>query len=78
MAHDFDDDEFTPEEIAKIKRAEQDANMGFTYEMLPSDGDYGFKFKCNKCGRTADFHERPFPHKLNCPMRRVDVDGDDD
>ena len=64
---DFDD-EFTPEQIAQIKRAEQDANMGFTYEMLKDDeGD--FVFKCSKCGRVGGVCERPFPHKLNCPMR---------
>jgi len=67
---DFDDldFEFTEEEIAEIRRAEQDANMGFTFEHTYVDGKSCLK--CNKCERTAEFGERPFPHKLNCPMRR--------
>lgn len=67
---DWDDDfELSPEDIAKIKRGIQEANMGLTYTMVKSeDGD--FTFKCNKCGRVAAIHERPFPHKLNCPMRK--------
>jgi len=64
--NDFDH-EFTPEEVARIKRSIQDAAMGFTYEMV--DSEEGFMFKCNKCGRVSDLHDRPFPHKLNCPMK---------
>lgn len=73
MDEDFefgDDFELTPEEIADIKRGIQEANMGFTYEMLKTE-DGSFAFKCNKCGRSAEIHERPFPHKLNCPMRNL-------
>jgi hypothetical protein len=44
--------------------------MGLTYTMLKTD-DGSFVFKCNKCGRSAEVHERPFPHKLNCPMRKL-------
>ena len=68
---EFDDeelDEFSPEMIAELKRRMQDANDGFTYEMVMLDGERAFK--CNKCGRTAPIHDRPFPHKLNCPMRK--------
>jgi hypothetical protein len=53
------------EEIASIKRALQDAQDGFTYEVLD-----GGKTRCNKCGRVGKFLERPFPHKLECPMRK--------
>lgn len=68
MDEDFDfDEEFTPEQIADIKRSIQDANEGFTYEMIPGEH---WEFKCNKCGRQANFHEKPFPHKFNCPMKR--------
>jgi hypothetical protein len=76
MSEDFEDEdweedfELTPEDIAKIKRGIQEANMGFTYEMLKTD-DGSFAFKCNKCGRTGEIHEKPFPHKLNCPMRKL-------
>jgi hypothetical protein len=80
MAIDFDDfdeqyedgldDEFTPEEIAEIKRGNQDALMGFAYEVVDGeDGD--FAFKCGKCGRVANIHETPFPHKFGCPMKRL-------
>jgi hypothetical protein len=62
------DDEFTDEEIAEIKRAEQDANMGFTYTHTYIDGKSALK--CNKCGRTAELGDRPFPHRFDCPMRR--------
>jgi predicted metal-binding protein len=66
---DFDlDDEFTEEEIAEIRRAEQDANMGFTYTHTYVDGKSCLK--CNKCGRTAEFGDRPFPHRFDCPMKR--------
>jgi predicted metal-binding protein len=64
---DFDD-EFTEEDLAEIRRAEQDANMGFTFEHVYMDGKSCLK--CNKCGRTAGFDERPFPHKYACPMTR--------
>jgi hypothetical protein len=85
MATDFDDyeddewedidDELTPEEIADIRRDIQDANLGFAYEMVDGE-DGGFAFKCGKCGRVASIHERPFPHKLNCPMKRYNDDED--
>ena len=74
FANDFDDDldddfdEFTPEEIAEIKRAEQDANMGFTFEHVYIAGKSCLK--CNKCKRTAEIYERPFPHRFDCPMKR--------
>jgi hypothetical protein len=68
---EWGDDELTPDEIADIKRAEQDANMGFTYEMT-HDEDGNIAFKCNQCGRVGEIRERPFPHKLNCPMRDYD------
>lgn len=67
----IDDWDPTPEEIAEIERSLQEARMGFTYQFLKIDGKY--VFKCNKCGREASMEERmgePFPHKLNCPMRR--------
>ena len=63
---DFDDDFGISE--AELKRRIQDCNDGFTYEMVKLDGKHAFK--CNKCGRTAQIHERPFPHKLNCEMRK--------
>jgi hypothetical protein len=63
---DLEDMDITAEEL---KRRIQDCNDGFTYEMLKTD-DEDFVFKCNKCGRTAAIHERPFPHKLNCEMRK--------
>ena len=68
-----DDIEFSPEEIAKIKRSIQEANMGFTYEMLKTD-DNRFVFKCNKCGRSADIGEKPFPHRFDCPMKHLGKD----
>ncbi len=67
---DFDPDtwEPTPEEIRSIQTAMQDMNDGFGYEWLTeADGD--MVFKCLKCGRTADIHQRPFPHKYDCPMK---------
>jgi hypothetical protein len=71
MAEDWDEDfELSPEEIASIKRGIQEANEGLTYEMLKTE-DGEFMFKCNKCGRSAELHEKPFPHKLNCPMRKL-------
>jgi hypothetical protein len=74
----WDDDldgEFTPEEIADIRRGEQDANMGFVYEMVDGeDGDSAFR--CGKCGRVAPIHETPFPHRFGCPMKSHDGDED--
>ena len=61
---------WTPGLEAELKQSIQDCNDGFTYEMLPDEGE-GWRFKCNKCDRVADIHERPFPHKLNCPMRKI-------
>jgi len=58
----------TPKEIAEIERAMQDMNDGFGYEWLTEEpGD--MVFKCLKCGRTADIHQRPFPHKYDCKMK---------
>jgi hypothetical protein len=76
MSEDFEDGdweedfELSPEDIASIKRGIQEANDGLTYTMLKTE-DGSFAFKCNKCGRSAELHERPFPHKLNCPMRKL-------
>lgn len=68
---EFDEDELSPEEIAEIRRDMQDANMGFVYEMV--DGEDGsFAFKCGKCKRVASIHERPFPHRFDCPMKKSD------
>ena len=64
----FPDLELTPEDIAELKRRQQDANMGFTYGYVEIDGKFGFR--CNKCGRVAGGYEKPFPHKFNCPMKR--------
>lgn len=63
-----DDFELDEETIKSIKQAMQDMNDGFGYEWLTDEpGD--MVFKCLKCGRTADIHQRPFPHKYNCPMK---------
>jgi hypothetical protein len=67
---DFPEDEFTPDELAKIRRGIQEANMGFTYEMLKTD-DGCYVFKCNKCNRSAGIGEKPFPHRFNCPMKHM-------
>ena len=77
--NDFDDeftyeggcDELTPEEVARIERGIQEVRMGFTYQMLKTE-DGSYVFKCNKCDRTAEIDERPFPHKFNCPMKAYD------
>lgn len=66
---DLDDDEFSPEDLAKIKRGIQEANMGLTYSMVREEGS--FVFKCNKCGRKAEIGDEPFPHKFDCPMKRL-------
>lgn len=71
---DFDDEEFddadlTEDEIAEIKRAEQDINMGFTFTSF-HDENGKWCLKCDKCQRTAEVGERPFPHKYDCPMKR--------
>ena len=63
-----DDDELSPEDLADIKREEQDANMGFGYETVFDEVD-GVKLRCMKCKRMAGLGERPFPHKFDCPMR---------
>lgn len=67
---DFGDDwEPTEAEIRQIENAMQDMNDGFGYEWL-TDEEGDMVFKCLKCGRKAELHERPFPHKLDCPMRK--------
>lgn len=66
---DAEDWELSPEEIASIERAMQDMNDGFGYELLQGEDKSDWTFKCLKCGRTAELHERPFPHKYDCPMR---------
>lgn len=68
------DDEYipTPEEEAEIKRSIQDCNDGLTYLMLTDeDGNLTWDLQCEKCKRVGNFFkDRPFPHKLNCPMAR--------
>jgi hypothetical protein len=55
----------------------QDSNDGLTYEMVrDKDGHLTWDLKCGKCGRVGNFHERPFPHKYDCPMRRYDETKD--
>lgn len=88
MADDFDDfmdEEWdgddgwdpTEAELAEIERAMQDLRDGFGYEWLSDEeGGMGMMFKCMKCGRKADMTERPFPHKLDCPMRKYYGDKD--
>lgn len=67
---EFSDFEPSPEEIAEFKRALQEVNMGFTYEMLKDeDGFATGNLKCNQCGRVGHLTEHPFPHKFACPMR---------
>lgn len=86
MAEDFEDDDLdwgedgegwnpSEEEIAAIERAMQDMRDGFGYEWL-TDEEGDMVFKCLKCGRKADLHERPFPHKFDCPMRKYYGDKD--
>lgn len=72
MRDDDFDYEFSPDDIAKIKRSIQEANMGFTFEMLHTEE--GYFFKCNKCGRQGAFHEKPFPHRFDCPMKNLGKD----
>ena len=69
---EFDDEEFelSPDDVAKIKRGIQEANMGYTYLFYKDEETGEYMFKCNKCKRSATMGERPFPHKLNCPMRK--------
>lgn len=75
--NDFHDtlDEFgiTQEELeANLKQAVQDCNDGFTYTMLQDEnGKIGHDLRCDKCQRVGKLFERPFPHKLNCPMARL-------
>jgi hypothetical protein len=83
MSEEFEEEfepsdwEPTPEEIAQIEQGMQDLNDGFGYEMLNDDeGKLTWTFKCLKCGRIAELHERPFPHKLECPMRKYFGDKD--
>lgn len=80
---DFDDDsyteddledEFSPDDVAKIKRSIQDANMGLTYLFFKDEETGEYMFKCNKCKRSATMEERPFPHKMDCPMRDIGRD----
>jgi hypothetical protein len=59
--------ELSPEDIASLKRSMQDANDGLTYTLIPGSE---MKFRCNPCGREANIDEIPFPHKLNCPMKK--------
>jgi hypothetical protein len=67
--YDDDWDGWSPEEEADIRRAMQDLRAGFSYTMVRGeDGKLNMK-RCNKCQRIGGFVERPFPHKLNCPMR---------
>jgi hypothetical protein len=67
---ELDDEDFSPEDVAKIKRSIQDANMGLTYLSYKDEETGEYMFKCNKCKRSATMEERPFPHKLDCPMRK--------
>jgi hypothetical protein len=66
---DFRDELDDPEFQAELKRRMQDCNDGFTYELLFDEDDEHIKMKCNKCGRIGVLGERPFPHKLECPMK---------
>lgn len=66
------DFEMTPELEARLKRSIQDCNDGLTYTMLTGeDGHLTMEIQCNPCGRVGTLGERPFPHKLNCPMKRL-------
>jgi len=64
----FDEFELSDEDIASIKRSIQDANDGFTYEMLFDDNE-SLACKCNKCGRIGNMLEKPFPHRFDCLMK---------
>lgn len=64
----FDDWELSEQEIKEIERAMQDMNDGFGYRLL-TETEGEMVFKCLKCGREAAIHERPFPHKYDCPMK---------
>jgi hypothetical protein len=71
------DFELTPEEVKRIKRAMQEANDGLTYEMLFDKREgHQWDVKCNPCGRVGNMMEKPFPHKLDCPMRRLSEEKD--
>ncbi len=73
LRHRDDDFDLSPEEIASLRRSMQEANDGLTYEMMrDEEGNLTWDLKCGKCGRVGGFRERPFPHKLNCVMRRYD------
>ena len=67
----------SPEELKKIKRSMQEANMGLTYEMLFDKREgHEWDVKCNPCGRVGSMMEKPFPHKLVCPMRKYSEEKD--
>jgi len=78
MSKKFQNDEFEPsdwemseEDIAKIKRSIQEANMGLTYTMLFDEREgHEWDMQCNPCGRIGSMMEKPFPHKFDCPMRK--------
>ena len=53
----------TEQDLADLRRAEQDMRDGFAYAMVE-----GFRLRCGKCGREGEVGDRPFPHRYGCPM----------
>jgi hypothetical protein len=57
---------------AELKARMDECDAGYFYTMLEDEeGHLTFNFECNKCKKVAHLRERPFPHKWNCPMRKL-------
>lgn len=57
--------------VRRVKEATQDVNMGLFYTVV---GPGLWDVRCNKCHASGNSRkDRPFPHKLNCPMRSKPV-----
>lgn len=71
---EFDDEDYelSPDELADIKRSVQDIDAGYFYTSSRCEEDGTWIIECNKCKRKAPMLERPFPHKLYCPMRKAE------
>ena len=65
----------TEQELADIKRADQDIWDGFSYTTLSEESGRpgSWRLRCDKCGRIGDIMDRPFPHRYGCPVRELDA-----
>jgi hypothetical protein len=62
-----EDYELSEEEKRSIEESLTDLDQGFFYTSVEGAP---LTMKCNKCGRVGELLDRPFPHRIDCELKK--------